>query len=96
VEKGSFALHGVSLTIARLDGDKLRLALVPHTLAHTNLARVKVGDRLNFEVDLLGKYVESLLGLPGEPVGPRSLVAASAPRRSELDVLRMENWGYGV
>jgi riboflavin synthase len=67
VEKGSFALHGVSLTIAAKDGDELRFALVPHTLAMTNLADKAPGDRLNFEVDILGKYVESLLGRTAAP-----------------------------
>lgn len=65
VEKGSFGLNGVSLTIARLEGDrhhpKLTFALVPHTLAHTTLDRAAPGTRLNFEVDMLGKYVERLL-----------------------------------
>ena len=69
VEKGSFALHGASLTIAAKAGDTLRFALVPHTLTATNLGAKAPGDRLNFEVDILGKYVESLLAaaavLPG-------------------------------
>lgn len=72
VAKGSFGLHGVSLTIASLAGDSLRFALVPHTLSHTNLDRAAPGHRLNFEVDMLGKYVERLLspGLPGGVAGP--------------------------
>lgn len=61
VAKGSFGLHGVSLTIASLDGDRIRFALVPHTLSHTTLDKAAPGHRLNFEVDMLGKYVERLL-----------------------------------
>jgi riboflavin synthase len=61
VAKGSFALQGVSLTIASLAGDRLRFALVPHTLSHTTLDKAAPGHRLNFEVDMLGKYVERLL-----------------------------------
>jgi riboflavin synthase len=61
VEKGSFGLHGVSLTIAALEGDVLRFALVPHTLSHTTLDNAVPGTRLNIEVDMLGKYVERLL-----------------------------------
>lgn len=68
VEKGSFGLQGVSLTIAGLDGDALRFALVPHTLAHTTLDRAVAGTRLNFEVDMLGKYVERLLEARGHGV----------------------------
>jgi len=82
VEKGSMALHGVSLTLANVQGNLLRFALVPHTLAHTNLGAVVPGDSLNFEVDLVGKYVEKLLGY----LGPKSV----------LDPARMEKWGYGV
>lgn len=69
IEKGSFGLHGVSLTIAGLDGDALRFALVPHTLAHTTLDKAAPGRRLNFEVDMLGKYVERLLERRADPIG---------------------------
>ncbi len=68
VEKGSFTLHGVSLTIAAKAEAELRFALVPHTLSATNLASKSPGDKLNFEVDILGKYVESLLGNRGHGV----------------------------
>ncbi len=62
VEKGSFCLHGISLTLAAVSGDELRFAIVPHTLSHTNLAKQRIGSRMNFEVDIVGKYVEKLLG----------------------------------
>lgn len=92
VEKGSFALHGVSLTIAAKAGDTLRFALVPHTLSATNLADKVPGDRLNFEVDILGKYVESLLGRDAAPA-PGSPRGESAERRIEA-----ASWkrGHGV
>jgi riboflavin synthase len=86
VEKGSLALHGVSLTIAAVAGESLRIALVPHTLAHTNLGGMRAGDRLNFEVDLIGKYVEKLLGF---------LPKGGAPS-PELDTPALGKWGYGV
>jgi riboflavin synthase len=72
VAKGSIGLHGVSLTIAALADDRVRFALVPHTLSHTTLDKARPGHRLNFEVDMLGKYVERLLsmGLPGGAAGP--------------------------
>jgi riboflavin synthase len=89
VEKGSFALHGVSLTIASIENDLLRFALVPHTLSHTNLNAAKPGSRLNFEVDMLGKYVEKLLA-SGLPAGPAGKTASS------LDSAKLEKWGYGV
>ncbi len=62
IEKGSIAVDGVSLTIAALTDRGFELALVPHTLAHTTLGDLRPGDRVNLEVDVLGKYVERLLG----------------------------------
>jgi riboflavin synthase alpha subunit len=65
VEKGSIALDGVSLTIASLAGGRFGVALIPHTLGVTTLGGVRAGDRLNVEVDLLGKYVHRALALRG-------------------------------
>jgi riboflavin synthase len=61
VEKGSIALDGVSLTIASLDGRRVDIALVPHTLAATTLGRLNPGDEVNVEADVLAKHVERLL-----------------------------------
>jgi riboflavin synthase len=61
VEKGSVAVDGVSLTVAGVDGDKFRVAVIPHTAAVTTLGRVRPGDRVNLEFDILAKYVERLL-----------------------------------
>jgi riboflavin synthase len=58
VEKGSGALDGVSLTVASLGADRFGVALVPHTLAVTTLGALAVGDAVNFEADVLAKYVE--------------------------------------
>jgi riboflavin synthase len=57
VEKGSLAVDGISLTIARLHGTHAGFQIVPHTLAHTNLATVRPGDGVNVECDIIGKYV---------------------------------------
>ena len=65
VEKGSVTLDGVSLTVARLHPDTFEVALIPHTLEVTNLDRLQVGDRVNFEVDVLAKYVNRALNLAG-------------------------------
>jgi len=61
VEKGSIAVDGVSLTIAALRDGSFDVAVIPHTFAATTLGDRKPGDRVNLEVDLLGKYVERLL-----------------------------------
>lgn len=65
VEKGSVALDGVSLTVARLRPDDFTIALIPYTLDHTNLGSVQPGDDLNVEVDVVAKYVERLLAPHG-------------------------------
>jgi riboflavin synthase alpha subunit len=64
VEKGSIAVDGVSLTVAELADDAFGVALVPHTLEATTLARLAPGRRVNLEVDVLAKYVERLLRRP--------------------------------
>jgi riboflavin synthase len=61
VEKGSIAVEGVSLTIAALAGDGFSVALIPHTRAVTTLGRLREGDEVNLEADLLAKHVERLL-----------------------------------
>jgi len=62
VEKGSIALDGVSLTIAAISGDELRIAVIPHTAQATTLGDRKAGDLLHVEVDVIAKYVERMLG----------------------------------
>ena len=57
VEKGSIAVNGVSLTIAGVSGNAFRLALIPVTLAKTNLGDLNAGDSVNIETDVIGKYV---------------------------------------
>ncbi len=55
-------MDGVSLTVSRTTGTGAEVSLIPETLQATTLGAVGVGDRLNVEVDVIGKYVESLLG----------------------------------
>lgn len=62
VEKGSICVDGVSLTLGECGGDRFSVYLVPHTLQGTTLQYLKVGDPVNLEADLIGKYVEKLLG----------------------------------
>lgn len=61
VYKGSICVDGVSLTIAALADDGFGVALIPHTKQVTTLGKLRVGARVNIEVDLLGRYVERLL-----------------------------------
>ena len=62
VEKGSIAVDGISLTVARLQFRSFEVAIIPHTFVQTNLSRRSVGEVVNLECDVLAKYVESLLG----------------------------------
>lgn len=61
--QGSITLNGVSLTIAKLDDGNRHLSvwLIPETLKRTNLSKLKVGDQVNLEVDVLAKYVERIM-----------------------------------
>jgi riboflavin synthase len=62
VEKGSVALQGVSLTVARVDERSFSVSLIPHTQGATTLHSVRVGDLVNIENDIIAKYVEKLFG----------------------------------
>ena len=61
VEKGSICIDGISLTVARVDGQSFAISAIPHTVSVTTLAHRRVGDPVNLETDVLGKYVEKLL-----------------------------------
>jgi riboflavin synthase len=62
VKKGSIAVDGISLTVIELDNRSFSVAIIPHTLTATNLGSKGIGDKVNLEVDIMGKYVEKLLG----------------------------------
>ena len=62
VEKGFVALDGVSLTVAAVAATSFDVALIPHTARRTTLGSLREGDPVNIEVDIIGKYVERLLG----------------------------------
>lgn len=65
VEKGSVTLDGVSLTVSKREQAWLEVALIPHTLEVTTLSALRPGDRVNFEVDILAKYVRQALVAAG-------------------------------
>lgn len=65
VEKGSVAIDGISLTVAKVSGSEFAVSVIPHTGAATTLLSKKPGDTVNLENDLIGKYVERLLGKSG-------------------------------
>jgi len=65
VPKGSVAVDGVSLTVAALEAAAFEVMLIPHTLAATTLGRLRVGQPVNIEADVIGKYVVRSLALRG-------------------------------
>lgn len=60
-KKGSVTLNGISLTVADISGNEFSVAVIPHTFTNTTLNYLKTGDFVNFEVDILAKYVEKIL-----------------------------------
>jgi riboflavin synthase len=59
--KGSLSIEGISLTVARIEGTEVTVAIIPHTVDATNLKSLKPGDPVNLEVDLMAKYVEKMM-----------------------------------
>lgn len=66
VEKGSIAIDGISLTVAKIDDTSFSVSIIPHTRKETILGDKKPGSKVNLENDLIGKYVERLLSIPRE------------------------------
>ncbi|MFN4195847.1 MAG: riboflavin synthase [Thermosynechococcus sp.] len=84
VPKGSIAINGISLTIAHCNekGDEFRIAVIPHTYAETTLQFLKVGEGVNLEADLLGKYTRKFL----------RLLDSSTPQ--DIDLAFLQTHGY--
>lgn len=75
VKKGSIAIDGISLTVVNCDSDWFTVSLIPHSAKMTTLGYKKTGDTVNLEADVIGKYVEKLLGLqPVQPKGKTSKI----------------------
>jgi riboflavin synthase len=81
IEKGSIAVDGVSLTVNALRGRVFTVNIIPYTAKDTTLDGLKVGDRVNLETDIIGKYVARLL-------------AARLPAESELTEAFLERHGF--
>lgn len=62
VEKGSITINGVSLTVVNSTNNGFSVAIIPYTHQHTNFKTLKVGDTVNLEFDIVGKYVARLVG----------------------------------
>ena len=76
IEKGSVAVNGVSLTVNRCDEQSFDVNIVPHTARWTTIGNWRVGDEVNIEVDIIGKYVERFV---------RTMPEGDSPSRSGVD-----------
>jgi riboflavin synthase len=80
-EKGSIAVDGISLTVARAHRDRFEVALIPETLARTTLGAAAPGARVNLEADVVARHVARLVEVGAAPAG--------------IDAARLAGWGYG-
>jgi riboflavin synthase len=75
IAKGSISIEGISLTVAKIEGTEVTAAIIPHTVAATNLKSLRPGDAVNLEVDMIAKYVEKMMGeRAGAPITLERLV----------------------
>ena len=61
IYKGSLSIEGISLTVAKIEGTRVTVAIIPHTVEMTNLKSLKLGDPVNLEVDMIAKYIEKMM-----------------------------------
>lgn len=85
IEKGSIAIDGISLTVAYVDSEKFKVSIIPHTGEETILLHKAKGDIVNLECDIIGKYVEKLLGI--SPVKEEK-------NKSKVDLDFLKNNGF--
>jgi len=80
VKKGSISINGISLTIAEIDKNIIKIAVIPHTYQNTNLKHLQHGDFVNIETDILAKYVEKFL--------------STSDNRSNIDLKFLQENGF--
>lgn len=83
VQKGSIAIDGISLTVAYVDETVFKVSIIPHTKEVTTLLKKKVGDVVNLECDVVGKYIEKLL-----------LVKEETPEKGAIDMNFLSEHGF--
>jgi riboflavin synthase len=88
IKKGSVAVDGISLTINDLETDRFEVSIIPHTARLTTLAEKKVGDPVNIETDMIGKYVERLLS------GNKNQSAGTDVKQSSIDMQFLAKSGF--
>lgn len=88
VQRGSVAIDGISLTVAKLAADAFEVSIIPHTIEQTTLSHRKPGDAVNLENDVVGKYVQRLLhGACTTPTEREAANASASPSPLSLSYL---------
>lgn len=82
IEKGSIAMDGISLTVAKVTACDFSVSIIPHTKDETTLLSKKIGDRVNLENDMVGKYIEHFMHFGDAP----------AKRKRSLDFQWIHSW----
>ncbi|MFH2122342.1 MAG: riboflavin synthase [Pseudomonadota bacterium] len=86
IEKGSVTIDGVSLTVNSCSAGRFEVSIIPHTLQVSTLRSLKIGSRVNIEVDIIGKYVENLLTIQPSP--------ASRPEQGTINPAFLAEHGF--
>lgn len=95
IEKGSIAIDGISLTVAYVDDTCFKVSIIPHTASETTLLTKKPGDIVNLENDVVGKYVEKLLGSGASlNVAANKARVESPVQDSKLDMEYLAEHGF--
>jgi riboflavin synthase len=82
---GSIAVDGVSLTVASIDENVVAVSIIPHTMDNTIFSEYRAGTRVNIEFDMIGKYIERLMG-----------IRSSNDATDTISIDQMRDWGYVV
>ncbi len=88
IEKGSVAVDGISLTVNRLGRDNFEVSIIPHTAKQTTIGSKKIGDTVNIETDMIGKYVERFI------MGIQSQQSLARDKKSSIDMQFLAKSGF--
>ena len=94
VEKGSICIDGISLTVAKVDEEGFQVSVIPHTGEETILLEKVPGDPVNLENDVVGKYVEKLLGLQKNEEQQSGSPKKEKQKTSEITMEFLEEFGF--
>lgn len=88
IEKGSVAIEGISLTINQCSDTGFQVSIIPHTAKITTIGTKQVGDEVNIETDMLGKYVRKILSTGGGSVN------SPTPESSDISMSLLARNGF--